>query len=105
VGAERDAAGLNVPDSYRRKADMMWSRRAPVAPWSLLVVRVDARVESRCRARLASVRTVTSIALSTRAFAWSKPGPHTLGAWSSEVEHGERSFEGAQGRDVLAQAG
>lgn len=50
----------------------MWSRRAPVAPWSLLVVSVDARVKSRCLAMLVPVSTVTSTASPTRAFARSK---------------------------------
>jgi hypothetical protein len=50
----------------------MWSSKALVAPGSLLVASVDARVKSRCRAMLLSVRIVTSIVSWTRALARSK---------------------------------
>jgi hypothetical protein len=44
---------------------MIWSRTAPVALRSLVVVSADARVKSRCLAMLVSVRTVTLIASPT----------------------------------------
>jgi hypothetical protein len=52
-------------DSYRRRLDIIWSRKAPVALWSLVVGSEAARVKSRCLAILVSVRTVTSIASPT----------------------------------------
>ena len=65
MGYRRDPTFLNSTECYRRRVDIIWSRKTPVGSPVLVDGSVAASAKSRCLARVVSVRVVSSMASET----------------------------------------